>query len=462
MSEARARQFDAGARAKWRADLRDMARLATPIVFINVGMQAMGVVDTLMVGRLGGNAIASVALGNFYFFNVAIFGLGMLCVLDPVIAQAFGAGDDEGVARGLQRGIVMGAVIAVAVMAALMPAESVLRALGQPESIVGETAAYVRRRALGALPFFLFNVFRQTLQALGPVRPILLAVAVANVVNAFANWVFINGHLGAPALGVPGSGYATALAMWTMTPLLLYFAWPMLRSSLMPWRSESMRIAPIRRMLVLGAPIGTQWFFESFAFGLTALFMGWLGTQSLAGHEIALNMAALTFMVPLGISGAAAAVVGRAIGRGDMVSARRDAATAIICGVGFMCISAIVFIAAPQWLATRYTTEATTVAVAVMLIPLAGVFQVFDGLQAVTSGVLRGTGDTRIPAILHMVAFWGVGIPLGAYLGFRTPLRERGFWWGLVAGLAAAALLQSWRVTRRLRTDIARVHVDTH
>jgi multidrug resistance protein, MATE family len=455
-------QFDAQARAKWRADLRDMARLATPIVFINVGIQAMGVVDTLMVGRLGGDAIAAVALGNFYFFNVAVFGLGLLCALDPVIAQAVGADDKEGVARGLQRGVVMGAVVAIVAMAALMPAESVLRALGQPEAIIGDTAAYVRRRALGALPFFLFNVFRQTLQAMGPVRPILLAVAAANIVNAFANWVFINGHLGSPALGVPGSGYATALAMWTMAPLVLYFGWPLLRDSLRPWRAETLTLAPIKRMLRLGAPIGTQWFFESFAFGLTALFMGWLGTESLAGHEIALNMAALTFMVPLGISGAAAAVVGRAIGRGDMVAARRDAATAIVCGVGFMCISAVVFISAPMWLATRYTTEAATVAIAVALIPLAGVFQVFDGLQAVTSGVLRGTGDTRIPAILHMVAFWGVGIPLGAFLGFQTPLRERGFWWGLVAGLAAAALLQSWRVTRRLKADIVRVHMDAH
>jgi multidrug resistance protein, MATE family len=349
-------QFDAQARAKWRADLRDMARLAAPIVCINIGLQSMGVVDTLMVGRLGGEAIAAVALGNFYFFNVCVFGLGLLCALDPVIAQAVGAGDKEGVARGLQRGIVMAVLVSVAAMATMMPVESVLRALDQPEAVIGETAAYVRRRALGVLPYFLFNVFRQTLQAIGPVGPVLFAVVAANVVNAFANWVFIHGNLGAPALGVPGSGYATALAMWTMAPLLLYFAWPLLRDSLRPWRAETLRLAPIGRMLRLGAPIGTQWFFESFAFGLTALFMGWLGTVSLAGHEIALNMAALTFMVPLGISGAAAAVVGRAIGRGDMIAARRDAATAIICGVGFMCISAIVFISAPFWLATRYTT----------------------------------------------------------------------------------------------------------
>lgn len=442
--------------------MRDMARIAGPIVLISVGLQSMGVVDTLMVGRLGGEAIAAVALGNFYFFNVSIFGLGLLCALDPVLAQAVGAGDRDGVARGVQRGVVMAAVLAVAATIALMPGEAMLRALGQPEAVIGDTASYARRRAIGVLPFFLFNVLRQTLQALGPVRPILWAVFFANIVNAFANWVLIYGNLGAPALGVPGAGYATALAMWTMAPLIVLFAWPQLRDAITPWRVETLHLAPVGRMMRIGVPIGMQWFFEGFAFGITALFMGLLGTVSLAGHEIALNMAALTFMVPLGISGAAAAVVGRAIGRGDIGSARRDAVAAIVCGVGFMCISAVVFISAPVWLATRYTTEPATVAIAVMLIPIAGLFQVFDGLQAVTSGVLRGTGDTRVPAILHIVAFWGVGIPLGAWLGFQTSLRERGLWWGLVAGLGMAALLQSWRVSRRLRGDIARVRIDHH
>lgn len=444
----------------WGGDLREMARIAAPIVLINVGIQSMGVVDTLMVGKLGGDAIAAVALGNFYFFNVAVFGMGLLFALDPVVAQSVGAGDDEGVARGVQRGVLMACFLAVVMTAALMPGESLLRLLEQPEEVIPGTAEYARRRALGSLPFLLFNVLRQTLQALGPVRHVLLAVLVANGVNALANWAFVYGNLGAPALGVPGSGYATALAMWVMAGVLLVLSWPVLRSYLRPWRAEAFALAPLRRMLRIGVPIGTQWFFESFAFGLTALFMGWLGTASLAGHEIALNMAALTFMVPLGISGAAAAVVGRAIGRGDMAVARRDALAAIVCGVGFMCLSAFVFIAFPEWLAALYTTEHATFAVAVALIPLAGFFQVFDGLQAVTSGVLRGTGDTRIPAVLHMVAFWGIGIPLGMYLGFRTPLRERGLWYGLVAGLAAAALFQSWRVSRRLRGDIARVQVD--
>ena len=423
-----------------------MARLAAPIVLINLGLQAMGVVDTLMVGRLGGAAIAAVALGNFYFFNVSIFGIGLLFALDPVVSQALGAGAHHDAARGIQRGFVMAVIIALVVTLALMPGEAVLRALNQPEDVVHETGVYVRHRAIGVLPFFLFNAMRQSLQALGTTRPVVIAVLLANVVNAAGNWLLITGNLGAPALGVAGSGFATALAMWSMALMLWLFSSPVLLPYVRPWTREATAWAPLRRTLRIGAPIGTQFFFESFAFGLTALFMGWMGTASLAGHEIALNMAAMTFMVPLGISGAAAAVVGRAIGRGDIAAARRDAVAAIVCGVGFMCITALVFLTTPEWLATRYTTEAETVAIAAALIPLAGMFQVFDGLQAVTGGVLRGTGDTRIPAILHVVAFWGVGVPLGMFLGFRTPLRERGLWIGLVAGLAAAALLQSWRV----------------
>ncbi len=437
-----------------------MARFAAPIVLVNVGMQAMGVVDALMVGRLGGSAIASVALGNLYFFNVSVFGLGLLLAIDPVVAQAVGAGDTEDVARSVQRGLFIALILSVITTLALLPGEALLRAFRQPIEVISDTAMYTRRRALGVVPFLLFNVMRQTLQAMGTVRTVVIAVLVANVMNVFMNWLLIFGNLGAPQLGVVGSGYATASSMWVMAATLLVLSWRTLREALRPWRAETIRWLPIMRTIRIGAPIGVQWFFESFAFGLTALLMGWMGTASLAGHEIALNMASLTFMVPLGIAGAASAVVGRAIGRGDMPAARRDAIAAIICGTGFMCISAAVFLLAPEWLATRYTHEQATVAVAVALIPLAGMFQVFDGLQAVTGGVLRGTGDTRVPALLHLVSFWGVGVPLGAYLGFRTPLRERGLWIGLVAGLAAAALLQSWRARQRLRGTITRLRVE--
>lgn len=437
-----------------------MGRVAAPVVLINVGLQLMGVVDTLMVGRLGGAAIAAVALGNFYFFNVSVFGIGLLMVIDPVVSQAIGAAAHEDAARGIQRGYVLAVLVALAVMVALWPGDTLLTWAQQPATVVRDTAVYARIRSLGAIPFFVFLASRQALQAMGTVRPVIVSVAFGNVINLVANWAFIHGHFGAPAMGVAGSGVATAVATWSMCGCLALTAHRELAPYVRPWRPESTAWAPLRRTLRLGAPIGTQFFFESFAFGLTALFMGWFGAPSLAGHEIALNMAALTYMVPLGISSAAAVVVGRAIGRGDMAAARRDAVAAIVVGVGFMAMTAVLFLAAPHWLATRYTTEPATLAVAVALIPLAGVFQVFDALQAVTSGVLRGTGDTHIPAVLHLVAFWGVGIPLGMWLGFQTPLRERGLWIGLVSGLAAAAVLQSLRVRSRLRGNIARVRVD--
>lgn len=437
-----------------------MARVAWPIVLINVGMQAMGFVDTLMVGPLGGAAIASVALGNFFFFNVTIFGIGLIFAIDPIVSQAVGAGDHEAVARGVQRGLVLALVMTVVSSLAMYPAAAIFRWLDQPPDIIDPTGVYVQRRILGVLPMFLFVVLRQSLQALGPVRPVILAVIVGNLVNVAANWFLIWGRGGLPALGVEGSGYATALANWVMAAILAWLAWPVLGPSLRRWRPAVLERAPMWRMVSLGLPVAVQFFFESFAFGVTAVLMGWMGTASLAGHEIALNLAAMTFMVPLGISGAAAAVVGRAIGRGDMPAARRDAVAAIMCGVGFMCLTAVAFLGAPEWLATRFTRDSTTLAVAVALIPLAGWFQVFDGLQAVTSGVLRGTGDTRIPAILHMIAFWGIGVPLGVYLGFRTDFRERGLWMGLVAGLMAASLLQSARVMFRLRADIQRVRVE--
>lgn len=439
------------------ADIRDMVRLALPIVLINVGVQLMGVTDALMVGRLGGAAIAAVALGNFYFWNASVFGIGLLFALDPVIAQNVGAKDNEGVAYGVQRGLLIAVGVSLVVSAALLPGESLLGFLRQPAEVVPATAQYARCRVWGVPAFFLFVVFRQTLQAMGPVRPILLAALIGNIVNVIANWLLIFGNAGAPKLGVSGSGYATALAMWVMMFSVLLFGWKHLQPALTPWRKNVVAFGPIKRLVVIGAPIGIQWFFESFAFGLTALFMGWLGTASLAGHEIALNMASLTYMLPLGFSGAAAAVVGRAIGRGDITAARRDAVAAIICGVAIMTVTATIFVFAPEWLARRYTGEEATLRVAIALIPLAGAFQIFDGAQAVINGVLRGTGDTRIPAILHLLAFWGVGVPLGVGLGFYTGLRERGFWWGLVAGLAAAAILQCLRLIARFRGDITRL-----
>jgi MATE family multidrug resistance protein len=437
-----------------------MARLAAPIALVNLAMMSMGVVDTLMLGHFSADALAAGALGNLYFYAVAMFGIGVVAAVDPLVAQAVGARDQAGVARAVQRGLVIATGVSVVVSVLLLAAAPALRLVRQPADLIADAAAYAAWSALGSWPFFAFNVARSALQAVDKVRAIIVAVLIANAINALGNWVLIFGHLGSPALGVTGSAFSTLASRWVMFLLLVWLAWPTLGPSLAPWRPDTMQWAPLRRVLALGAPIGFQFMAEVFAFHIVTIFAGWLGKATLAAHEITLNLASLTFMVPMGVAGAASVMVGRAIGARDMPAARRDARAAYLCGVGFMLLAALLFLLVPTWLATRYTRDADVVRVAAVLIPIAGVFQLFDGAQVVGIGVLRGSGDTRVPMLLHLTAFWGVGFPLCWYLGFTRNQGASGLWWGLAVGLLAAAVLQALRVRWRLRGEVERVLVD--
>jgi MATE family multidrug resistance protein len=442
-----------------REDLRATARLATPIVIVQVGWQLMGVVDALMVGHVSPAALAAVSIGNLLWFNVQVLAFGLLMALDPIIAQAFGAGDRDGVSLGVQRGVVLAVLASVVVGALLWPAEQLLVWLRQPADVIPLAAEWMRWGIIGVLPLNLFTVGRQTLQAQNIVRPVIVATVVANLANVALNWVFIYGNLGVEPMGVVGSAHSTWISRWLMAVMVWAAGWETLGPAVRPWRRAALDRVALWKMTVIGVPIGVQWFFEGFAFGVVTIWAGWLGTAVLAGHEVALNLASLTFMMPLGVSGAAAALVGQAIGRGDLDAARREAAAAFVIGVGSMAVGAVLFLALPRVLAAAYTPDAATLAVAITLIPIAGAFQLFDGTQAVAGGVLRGSGDTRWPAVMHFAGFWGVGVPVSWWLGLHTPLGARGLWWGLVAGLAAASVLQVLRVRRRLAGPIARTTI---
>lgn len=440
--------------------LRDLTALALPIVAVQVGLMAMGVVDSILVGRVSAVALAGVALGNIYFFGCACFAMGVLLALDPLVAQAVGAGDREGISRALQRGLLLSLALTVPASLLLLTSEPVLYALGQPREVVPVAAAYVLREMPGVFPFLAFIVFRQTLQSLGRVRDVVAAIILGNVVNAFLNWVLIFGHLGAPPLGVVGSAWATTASRWGMLALLVALAWKPLGPHLRPWRHDALATRPLLRMIVLGAPIGGQMQLEFGIFGVVALLMGRFGTVAVAAHQIALNLASFTFMVPLGVSQAGAVLVGRAIGAGDVAAARRAARSSLAMGVGFMAVTAIVFLVAPRILATVYSPDPAVVALAAALIPVAGVFQVFDGLQVVSSGVLRGAGDTAAPFAINILGFWLAGFPVSLWLGFRTELGPVGLWWGFVVGLATVGLLLVWRVQARLRGPLARIAIE--
>ena len=439
---------------------RELLKLALPIVTVQIGLMLMGVVDTMMVGRVSAEALAAVALGNVYWYMMTIFGLGVLMALDPVIAQAVGAEDHPAIARGLQRGLVLSAIMTVLGSVLLLFAEPALTLAKQPADVVPGAAVYARIGIWGLLPFFVYTVLRQSLQAMNRVREIVIMIVLANVGNVLLNWVFIFGKLGFPAMGVAGAAWATAISRWVMALGLIAMSWRVLAPYLDTLRPESLERGPLGRMFRLGAPIGIQYQLEFGVFAAVALLMGRMGTAEVAGHQIALNLASLTFMVPMGVGAAAAVLVGQGVGRGDVLSARAAARTSLVTGVGFMAFSAVVLLLFPEAIARLYTTDLTAAALAIVLIPIAGVFQVFDGMQVVIGGVLRGLGDTHTPMVVNIVGFWLIGLPISMYLGFRTSLGPSGLWWGLVVGLAAVATILLLRLRLSLRKEMTRVVID--
>jgi MATE family multidrug resistance protein len=394
-------------------------RLALPVAIVQVAIMTMGAVDTIMVGRVSPTDLAAVALGNLYFFGVAVFGMGVLFALDPVIAQAVGARDDVGIARGVQRGGVLSLVLTVLATLLLLPAGRVLALLNQPDDVVPVAAGYALASIPRILPFYLFNVLRQSLQAMGRVAPILITALLANVANVFFNWVLIFGNLGAPAMGAVGSGWATSLSRWFMTFALLAIAWPLLRSAVRPLRRDALALRPLVRFVRLGAPIGAQQFLEFGVFGAAGILMGWMGTIAMA-----------------------------------------SAGAGLLTGTGFMACTAVLFLTAPDFLARVYTNEAPVIQIAALLLPIAGIFQVFDGIQVVAAGVLRGVADTRVPMLVNLIGFWAVGLPVSAWLGFGLDLGPPGLWWGLAAGIGAVAALLLLRVRARFGRDLRRLILD--
>jgi MATE family multidrug resistance protein len=294
------------------------------------------------------------------------------------------------------------------------------------------------------------------------VLPIGITIVIANVINVLLNYAWIYGNFGFPAMGVIGSAWATTASRWLMAVVLLALGWRTLRPYLRKVAPNLLDFQPLARMLKLGLPIGAQMMLEGGAFNVMALLMGWLGVVQVAAHQIALNLASLTFMVPLGVSSAAAVLVGHAVGRGDAEGVRRSTVASLAVGAGFMLCTGAMFIGVPEPLAALYTEDARVLALAVLLLPLAGLFQVFDGLQVVAIGLLRGLGDTRMPMIINVIGFWCIGMPVSLWLGFGLDYGAVGLWWGLVVGLIIVAGFLIARVRQREHHGLARIIIDEH
>jgi MATE family multidrug resistance protein len=447
----------------WREEIRQQARLALPVVLVQVGLMSLNVVDNIMVGHVEGDAarqIAAVSVGGLYVWLFMGASMGILMALDPLVAQAAGAGDHDSIARSMQRGLLLALLLSVPIGLIVLFVEPVLRSWGQADDVVPLAATFARWQVWSVPAFLGFVVLRQSLQALHRLRPIVLAIVVGNVVNALLDWVLIHGHLGLPALRSEGCAIATSLSRWLMFALLLGTGWPALARYLRPVRREAARWPLLLRQLRLGLPIGVMYLMEMGAFAFVTVTMGSIGATQVAGHQLTLNLASLSFMVPLGISAAASVRVGHAVGRRDHAGMRRATGVAIVAGAATMAVFAAVFALAPRLLARCYTDDAGVIAMVALLLPVAAAFQVFDGIQIVCGGVLRGCGDLRVPMLIHLAGFWLLGIPLSLALAFRAGMGPRGLWAGLAVALAFVAAVLLLRVRWRSETLPDRVRVD--
>ena len=431
-----------------------MLRLAAPLAVAELGWMFMGIVDTMMAGPLGPAAVGTGSLGSMIFFPTATAGTGMLFGMDTLVAQAFGANDREDTRRTLVNGVWLGTALAPLVALTLWATVPVMRAVGVNPRVMAMLGPFIGNLIWGVWPLLMYAALRRYLQAMNIVKPVTFALISANIVNAGGNWVLMYGHWGVPSLGVAGSALSTSLSRAYLAGVLaVVVIWNERRSGNLlfhiSWRPD---LARIRRLIQLGLPAAGQILFEGAVFAVVTVMVARLDEASLAAHGIAVNVISTTYMVPLGISSAAAVRVGQAYGRRDIHGAAAAGWTALLLSALFMGAAGVLLAIVPQFIVRLYIGNAAVIAVGALLLRIAAVFELFDGFQVVTGGALRGLGDTRTPMLAHLAGYWAVGMPVAYTLCFPLGWGAAGIWVGLSAALVliGAALVMFWK--RAIRT----------
>ena len=440
-----------------RDEFRPTLNLALPLVLAEVGWMSMGVVDTIMVGRLPNSAVAigATGLGQSLYNSVAIFGAGLLLGLDTFVAQAHGREDIRDARHSLVNGFLLALVLTPVLMLLISLWPPLMYRFGVSTELIEPMRPFLTALNWGTLPLLCYFGLRRYLQAVNVVHPIMFALVSANLINFVGDWALIYGHLGFPAMGITGSGWSTCFARVYMAVIMLAtIVYTESKRGLSEWIPEiSVDLKRMWDLLALGAPAATQILLEIGAFSAATALCAKLGPVPLSGHEIALNCAAFTFMVPLGISSAAAVRVGQEIGRGDAEKAHRAGWSAIVLGAGFMACTGLMFVTLSKPIARIFSPDPVVIRVGARVLLVAAAFQLFDGLQTVATGALRGSGDTRTPMWANLVAYWCIGLPAGAVLCFYFGCGALGVWIGLCIGLViiGSTLLRVWH--KRLRTE---------
>ncbi len=436
--------------ARLRAECAALLHIGAPLMATQVIQMAMGFFDTVMMGRVGPTELAAVAIGTGLWHTLFLFALGILMALSPTVARLHGAGQSVAIAPVVRQSLWLAVTLGALCFAALHYSTVLLTAVGVEPAIIPVAHDYLRALSWGMWPIFASMTLRLFSEGIGRTQPILLVSLPGLLVNIAANYALIFGHWGFPALGALGCGIATALGMWVMLAGMLLFllldrryrAYHLFRR----WAWPDWRI--MRPLLALGLPIGAGLFLEMAVFAAVALLLGTLGAVAAAAHQVALNVAGMTFMIPLGLSMATTVRVGHALGRGDSSAARFSGFTGIGLSGLFMAAMAVLIFTGHQTIARFYTDDPAVIAVAAGLLQLAALFQISDGLQVGALGALRGLQDTRWPMLIVLVAYWLIAFPLAWLLGVHWGWGPNGPWIGLIAGLTMAAILLNLRFRR--------------
>ena len=432
--------------------LRQNLKLALPVMGSNLGHVLMGVCDNVMVGHIDAVSLAAAGLATVAFNVLLLFGIGVSYAITPLVAEASGKNDNDRIVDTLRHGLTINLINACFLVIIVLLAKDLLYHINQPPEVVAKALPYLDILMFSLIPVLIYQSFRQFAEGMSNTRIALVIVLGSNVINIGLNWILIYGHLGFPAYGLIGAGWATLISRIIMAAgIWIYLShhpkFRAFRKAYLPGLYSG-RMA--KKLLNLGIPSGFQFIFEVAAFDFSLVMMGWLGTTELAAHQIAINLATLSYMVTSGLAAAATIRVGYYSGKNDPANLRRAVYTILSLGLMLMLFFGSVFIAGRSILPTLYVHDATVITIAMDLLLIAGLFQLSDGAQVICIAALRGLQDVRIPSVLIFIAYWVLALPLGYWLTFEMGWGAEGIWIGLLVGLTLTAMAMFHRLQNRM------------
>ncbi len=427
----------------YKEHFRKNISLAYPVMLSHLGQVTVMVADSMMVGHLGKEPLAGASFANSIFMIFLVMGIGLSYAITPLTAQADGEKNTTKLTDILKHGILINTLFGFFITAVIVAGDDILWYFNQPEIVVELALPYLKIIAYSLIPFMMYQAFRQFAEGLGFTKESMYITITGNVLNIILNYILIFGKFGFEPMGLYGAGLATLISRIVMTILMVSFVYfnHRFKKYWNLFTTGNFSIKLIKANLSLGIPMAFQLIFEISTFSVAAIMIGWMGTIQLAAHQIAINLASITYMIALGIAAAATIRVGNQLGQKDYITMRKAAVTCFIMAIVFMSLATMIFIFGRYFLPTLYINDPEVIDMAAALLVIAGIFQLADGIQVIGLGALRGMSDVIIPTVITLIAYWIIGLPLGYLFGFTLQLGALGVWYGLLAGLAIAAIL---------------------